>query len=216
MSKLNSTTLTIAAVLLVVLSLLVMATPLLRTTPGFTNRTGTQTFTPGGAFPTPQGGFTPGQGTTGQGFVLGQGGTGTGSTGTGGNTTRRFTGANRGASTLFRIGFLSGVTGTIVYALLLLVSLGAALGMFMTKAWGKILGIIMAIVYALLALVSTVPILLSGFLTQAGGSLGLSIGLNVLHLMLALAVIVLALIPARKLLTPAVPTTPVEQSAASA
>ncbi|HEY5159029.1 MAG TPA: hypothetical protein VII93_13800, partial [Anaerolineales bacterium] len=177
MSKLNSTTLTIAAILLVILALLVMATPLLRTTTGFTNRTGNRTFTPGSAFPTPQGGFTPGQG-----FVPGQGGTGTGGTGTGGNTPQRFTGANGGASTLFRIGFLSGVTGTIVYALLLLVSLGASLGMFMTKAWGKILGIIMAIVYALLALVSTVPILLSGFLTQAGGSLGLSIGLNVLHL----------------------------------
>ncbi|HEY5157812.1 MAG TPA: hypothetical protein VII93_07625, partial [Anaerolineales bacterium] len=78
------------------------------------------------------------------------------------------------------------------------------------------LGIIMAIVYALLALVSTVPLLLSGFLTRAGGSLGLSIGLNVLHLVLALAVIVLTLIPAKKLLTPAVPATPVEPPAAGA
>ena len=54
MSKLNSTTLTIAAILLVVLALLVMATPLVRTTTGFTNRTGNRTFTQGGPSPLPR------------------------------------------------------------------------------------------------------------------------------------------------------------------
>ena len=199
-TKLNAKTLMIGAVVLLVLALLVMATPLVRTTGG-ANRgsfNGTRTFN-GGAFPTPQGGFTGG--TNSQGFVPGQGTGGTGTGGTGTTTTRRFNGANGGTSTLFRLSFLNGITGTLVYAGLLLISLAAALGMFLTKTWGKILGILMGIVYAALALVSTLPLLLSGFLSRAIGAMALSIGLNVLHLVLAIAVIVLALIPAKKLLT---------------
>jgi hypothetical protein len=194
----------IAAVVLVVLALLVMATPLVSTA-GAANRgsfTGNRTFN-GGAFPTPQGGFT-GQGSTGQTFNGGTGGT-TGGTGT--TTTQRFSGANR-PTTFLRIGFLNGVEGTMVYAGLLLISLAAALGMFLTKTWGKILGILMGVVYAALALVSTLPLLLSGFLSRAIGGMALSIGLNVLHLVLALVVIVLALIPAKKLLTPVAPVAP--------
>ena len=207
-TKLNTKTLMIAAILLVVLALLVMATPLVRTTGGgFGNRTGNgtnRTFNPQG-FATPQGGYTGGQG-----FVPGQGGTGGNTTG---GTNPNFTGRrfNGGGVNLLRIGFLSGIEGTIIYAGLLLVSLAAAIGMFLTKAWGKILGILMGVVYAALALVSTLPILLSGFLSRALGAMALNIGLNVLHLVLALAVIVLALIPAKKLIAPIAPpaaTTP--------
>jgi hypothetical protein len=207
-TKLNAKTLMIAAVVLVILALLVMATPLVSTT-GAANRgsfTGNGTFN-GRAFATPQGGFT-GQGFTGQTFNGGTSGTTGGTTGgTGTTTTRGFTGANR-PTTLLRIGFLSGVEGTMVYAGLLLISLAAALGMFLTKAWGKILGILMGAVYAALALVSTLPLLFSGFLSRAIGGMALSIGFNVLHLVLALVVIVLALIPAKKLLTPVAPVAP--------
>ena len=204
-TKLNAKTLMIAAILLVVLALLVMATPLVSTTGGgFGNRTGNgtnRTFNPQG-FATPQGGYTGGTG--GQGFVPGQGGTGGNTTG---GTNPNYTGRrlNGGGTSLLRIGFLSGIEGTIIYAGLLLVSLAAAMGMFLTKAWGKILGILMGVVYAALALVSTLPILLSGFLSRALGAMALNIGLNVLHLVLAIAVIVLALIPAKKLIAPIAP-----------
>ena len=110
------------------------------------------------------------------------------------------------------LGLLSGMTGTIVYALALLVSLAAAMGMFITRRWGQILGIVMAVVYLVLALVSILPMLLMGFIQALNG---LSLGLSILHLVLAMAVIVLALIPARKLAAPVLPAAPVNPPAAS-
>jgi hypothetical protein len=218
MSKLNSNTLMIAAVVLVVLALLVMATPLLgvsgvsgrssfnRSSTGqFVPRTGTGTTSPGGQNGIP----TPGTGTQGQGFT---GSTG-GSQGLGNSTTTGRTFANRPSSSLLRISFLNGMTGTIVYALALLVALAAALGMFLAKRWGQILGIVMAVVYLLLALLSFLPMILAGFLR---GLNGLSLGLDILRLVLAIAVIVLALIPAKKVLVPATPATPATPPAASA
>jgi hypothetical protein len=209
----------IAAALLVVLALLVMATPLVRSTGG--GRTGAyaggfRSFNPQG-YATPQGGFTPGQGFPGS---TSSGGTSTNPYLSGGSSTnpnytgRRF---SAGSSSLFRIAFLNGIEGTIIYTFLLLISLAAALGMFMTKTWGKILGIVMGIVYAVLALVSTLPLLLSGFISRLGsGSLGLTLGLNILHLVLAIAVIVLAVIPAKKILVPITPDAPPAPPAAAA
>jgi hypothetical protein len=206
---LNTKLLPIAAVLLLVLALLFMATPLLSVSgtsgrTGFTRpsngqfvpRTGTGTTSPGGQNFIP----TPGTGSQGQGFT-GQGN----ST----NPTRQF-GARSGG--LLGFGLLSGMTGTIVYAIALLVSLAAAVGMFIAKRWGQVLGIVMAVVYLLLALVSFLPMILLGFLR---GLNALSLGLSILHLVLAMAVIVLALIPAKKVLVPVTPSTPATPPAAS-
>jgi len=205
---LNTKLLPIAALLLLVLALLFMATPLMRVS-GISGRTGAvrqfsgqfvpragtgNTTSPGGqnVFPT------PGTGTQGQGFP-GQG-----------NSTypRQFSGS--GSSSLLRLSFLSGITGTIVYAIALLVALAAAVGMFIAKRWGQILGIVMAVIYLLLALVSFLPMILSAFARNLNG---LNLGLGILRLVLAVAVIVLALIPARKVMTPAVPATPPAASA---
>jgi hypothetical protein len=214
MSRLNSKTLTVAGILLVILALLFLATPLLRTA-GVTGRTGTgltRRFNNNGSG---NGFFNPGSGSTdqggtngsqnnGQGFFLpGQGGTDQGQTTPNTTFPRRTT---TGLTSLFRLSFLSGITGTIVYGLLLLVSLGAALGMLMAKNWGRILGIILGVVYLLLALVSFVPTLLLGFAFRVSSPL--NIGLTVAHLVLAIAVIVLALIPAKKIMTPTAPETP--------
>ena len=210
-SKLNTKLLPIAAVLLLVLALLFMTTPLLRGSTAFTARTGanrqfTGTFVPrNGSGTTSQGGQnfipTPGTGSQGQGF-----------TGQGGTTfpNRQFAGQGSG---LLGLSLLSGLTGTIVYAIALLVSLAAALGMFLAKRWGQVLGILMAVVYLLLALVSFLPMILAGFLR---GLNSLSLGLSILHLVLAMAVIVLALIPAKKVTAPIVPVTPVTPPVASA
>jgi hypothetical protein len=202
MSKLNSKTLTVAAVVLMVLALLVMATPLLRVAgisgrSGFNRpsngqslpRPGTGTTTPGG-----QNGFpSQGSGLQGQGLP-GQGGS---------NFPNRQFGGRGGG--LLGLGLLSGMTGTIVYAIALLVSLAAAVGMFITRRWGQVLGIVMAVVYLLLALVSFLPMILLGFGRAVNG---LNLGLSILRLVLAMAVIVLALIPAKKLTAPATPATP--------
>ena len=194
---LNTKLLPIAAILLLVLALLVMATPLLRVS-GVTNRSGFnrqfngQTFPRAGTGTTAPGGQNgfPGQGgLQGQGSVPGQNGSNF--------PNRQFTGAG---SSLLRLSFLSGMTGTIVYAIALLVSLAAAVGMFITKRWGQVLGIVMAVVYFLLALVSFLPMILAGFARALNG---LSLGLSILRLVLAVAVIVLALIPAKKVTTPA-------------
>jgi len=207
MSKLNSKTLTIAAVVLMVLALLFMATPLLGVS-GFSGQAGSnRQFN--GQFPPRTGtGTTPsgGQnGFSGQGF---SGQTG-GSQGQGNSTnpTRQFPAGGR---SLLGFGLLSGMTGTIVYAIALLASLAAALGMFLTRRWGQVLGILMGVVYLILALVSVIPMLLSGFARALNG---LSLGLSILHLVLAIAVIVLALIPTRKILVPATPATPPAASA---
>jgi len=188
MSKLNSKTLTIAAVVLMVLALLFMATPLLRVS-GFSGRTGFNRQFNGQATPGGQNGF-PNQG---NGFQ-GQGNQ-TNPT----NSTRQFAGRTR---SFIGLGLLSGLTGTIVYAIALLVSLAAAVGMFITKRWGQVLGIAMAVVYLILGLVSFIPMLLLGFARALNG---LSLGLSILHLVLAIAVIILALIPAKKMTAPISP-----------
>jgi type IV secretory pathway TrbL component len=68
-----------------------------------------------------------------------------------------------------------------------------------------VLGIVMAVLYLILSLVTFLPTILLGF---ARGFNVLSLGLTILHVVLAIAVIVLALIPARKILAPTYPTGP--------
>jgi hypothetical protein len=104
-----------------------------------------------------------------------------------------------------RGGFLVGVTGAIVFFVALLVSLVAALGMLFTKRWGQVLGIITAVLYGLVGLVSLLPILLLG---SAGLRNPFSLILGIAHLLLALAVIVLASIPARPTAAPALADLP--------
>jgi hypothetical protein len=206
MSKLNSKTLMIGAGVLLLLALLFMATPLLRVT-GLSggNRTGfPRTFTgqttPGAPNRFPGfGNGTPGQGNS------------TSPTTPTNPTGRSFAGRSR---SLFSFTFLNGITGTIVYGLALLVSLLAAVGMFLIKRWGQVLGIVMGVLYLILAVVGLIPTIMVAF-TFARGFNPLSLGLNILHLVLAIAVIVLALIPAKKMLAPAAPVTPVTPPAAS-
>jgi hypothetical protein len=156
--------------------------------------------------------FGPGTGTGGQNFVPGQGDglqiQGNGVPGQGNsfqdnqtNPNRQFTTRGR---TLFGFGLLTGVTGTIIYGIALLISLAAAVGMFLTRRWGQVLGILMAVAYLLLGLLSFLPQLLLGF---ARGLNPLNLGLTVLHVVLAVAVIVLALIPAAPVATPPAPST---------
>jgi hypothetical protein len=194
MSKLNSKTLAIGAAILMVLALLFMATPLLRVT-GITgaNRTGFAGRFNGSATPGGQNGFPRfGNGTQGQ-------GNSTNPTTPTNPTTRQFP-ARTGS--VLGLGLLSGITGTIVYGIALLVSLVAAVGMFLIRRWGQVLGIVMGVIYLILALVSFLPLILAGFLR---GLNFLSLGLTILHIVLAVAVIVLALIPAKKMLAPASP-----------
>jgi hypothetical protein len=187
-----------------VLALLFMATPLL---PGSTALSARSGFTPqfnGQTLPRAPSGnrdYPAGTGTTTPGGQNGFPSTGSGLQGQGNSTnpTRQF-GARSGG--LLSFGLLSGMAGTIVYAIALLVSLAAAVGMFITRRWGQVLGIVMAVVYLILALVSFIPMLLLGFLR---GLNGLSLGLSILHLVLAIAVIVLASIPAKKMMVPAAP-----------
>jgi len=197
----NAKLLPIAAIVLIVLALLFMATPLLSSTRGFQ---GGRDFTPPANgqgfpnFPGGQNGFpNSGNDTQGQGLP-GQGGS---------NFPARQFGGQGG---LLGFGILNGMTGTIVYAIALLVSLAAAIGMFITKRWGQVLGIVMAVIYLLLALVSFVPMVLLSFMR---GLNSLSLGQGILHLVLAIAVIVLASIPAKKVLTPALPDNPPVASA---
>ncbi len=206
MSKLNSKTLTIAAVVLLVLALLFVATPLLRFS-GAAGRTGFNRqfngqITPGGQ----NGTRTPGTDSQGQGFTGPNGGFQ--SQGNSTNPNRQFA----GRSSLLRLSFLNGITGTIVYGIALLVSLAAALGMFLTRRWGQILGVIMAVIYLLLSLLSFLPLILLGFARALNG---LSLGLTIAHIILAISVIILAVIPAKKLMTQPLPGNPATPPAAS-
>jgi len=205
---LNTKILPIAAVVLLVLALLFMATPLLSVS-GVTGAG--RTFNSSGF--TPGQGFTPNQGTdqNGQGYVFQGPGSGGSTDGTQPSTTTGQPFVRQGGSGLLGFGLLSGMTGTIVYAIALLVSLAAAIGMFITKRWGQVLGIVMAVIYLLLALVSFIPVLLMSFIR---GLNGLSLGLSILHLVLAIAVIVLASIPAKKAIVP-VPAEPAAPPAAT-
>jgi hypothetical protein len=203
MSKLNSKTLPIAALVLLVLALLFLATPLLRVT-GISgaNRTGfTRQFT-GQTTPGARNGFPGlGNGTTGQ-------GNSTNPTSPTSPTGRSFAGRT---PSVFSFTFLNGTTGTLIYGFALLVSLVAAVGMFLTKRWGQLLGLLMGVIYLILAVVGLIPTILVAF-TFARGFNALSLGLSIVHLILAIAVIVLALIPAKKLLAPAAPSAPVTQA----
>jgi hypothetical protein len=181
---LNPTMLTIAAVLLIVLALLFLATPILRLTGGSAR---------GGNFPRQFNGQT---------FPGNRNGTGNGFQNPGGTTTTRPFGANR---TLLSLGFLQGTTSLIIYGFALLISLAAVIGMLSLKGWGKILGIIMAVVYLLLSLVSFLPTLLLG---RFGFSNPVSLILDILHLVLAIGVIIFALLPAKKAALPTVVTPP--------
>jgi hypothetical protein len=172
---LNPKLLPIAALVLVVLALLFMATPLLRASGG-PQRNGN--FVTQGNGQTPPRNIIPG-----------------------GGGVQRFFGSGSGASPRqisIGGGLLGGIAGSIFYFVLLLVSLAAAIGMFMTRRWGQVLGIILAVLYSLLGLVSLLPLLLS---ISFGVRNPISLILGVLHLLLAVSVIVLASIPAKKAAT---------------
>jgi hypothetical protein len=194
----NPKLLPIAALLLVVLALLFMATPLLRPAGAF-RRSGNFGNRGSGQSVPPNGFVFQGGGSQGQ-VVPGQGGGSQGqvSPGQGGQnfTGRRFS--------VFG-GLLGGFIGPVIYFIALLVSLAAAIGMFMTKRWGQVLGIIMAVLYFLLGLLSLLPILLTSF---TGLRNPLSLILGIVHLLLAVAVIVVASIPTKKVTTVAIPVTP--------
>lgn len=211
---LNASMLTIAAILLIVLALLFLASPLLGL-----NRAGGRGGNFNRQFNGQNGqnfpGFNPNGGTNGGGtgqapfFPNGQGGTGgTGGSGNGfrfqgGGTTGRTFGRN----SLLRLNFLRGTLATIIYGIALLASLAAVIGMLMVKRWGKILGIVMAVVYLLLALLSFLPtILLARFGAVFSNPLGLA--LNGLHLVLAVGVIVFASLPAKNVPAPVTLETP--------
>ena len=94
--------------------------------------------------------------------------------------------------------------GPIIGFIALLISLAAALGMLFTKLWGQVLGIIMAVIYFLLAIISLLPSLL---LRSFGIRNPLSFSFNIVQVLLAIAVIVLAAIAGRRTrsLVPATP-----------
>ncbi len=165
---LNTRLLPIAALLLVLLALLFLAAPLIRTTGGFQRTAIGQT---GPAL----------QGTGPQAPVGGGGTTG---------TTRRFTAGG---------GVLGGQVLVFIYFGMLLVSLAAAVGMLFTKRWGQVLAIIMGVLYGLFGLVSLLPMLL---IRVAGASNPINLILGIVHLLLAVAVIVLASIPGKPASTP--------------
>jgi hypothetical protein len=180
---LNTKLLTIAAVILLVLALLFMATPLLSPANSFQGGGNSNPPFDSQSLPGGQNGF-PGQGIDPQGQgIPGQNGVNV--------PNRQFSGQGG----LPGFGLLMGVRGTIVYAIALLISLAAAAGMFMAKRWGKIMGIIMAVIYGLLALINLLPTLLISIM---GIRNPMNLILSVVHLLLAIAVIVLAAIPAKK------------------
>ena len=193
---LNTKLMPIAAGILILLALLFMATPLLRQTRRFQGNGNIIRQGSGQSF---QPNATPGQGNAPQ-FFSGPGGgaQGQGFSGQSGSNfpNRRVIGG---------IGFLSGRSGPVVYFVALLISIAAALGMFFAKRWGQILGIFMAVLYLLAGLVSLLPILLISTLALRNSS---SLVLGIVHVLLAIAVIVLAAIPAKKVKAPVVVGTP--------
>jgi hypothetical protein len=161
---LNTKLLPIAALLLVLLALLFLAAPLIRTAGRF-QRSGNFVIQ------------TTGQGAS-QNGVPAQG---NGST----LPTQRMA--------------VGGRAGIIVYFVMLLVSLAAAVGMLLPKRWAQVLGIILAVLYGLLGLLSLLPLLLTR-LPVARNPVSLILG--VIHLLLAVAVIVLASIPGKPAAAP--------------
>lgn len=188
--KLNPKLLPIAALLLVVLALLFLATPLIRISGGLPN--GANIVTSGNN-PATQQNNPSGQAGGNQFFVGGSGAQVQGGTST---PTRRFT---------LGTGIMGGRGGIFVYFIALLIALTAAVGMLFTKRWGQVLGIIMAAIYCLLGLVSLLPIIL---ISAFGAGSPLSLVLGILRLLLALAVIVVASIPAKQASAPVVPVPP--------
>jgi hypothetical protein len=197
MKQINKTTLAIGAGVLLVLALLTLATPLMRSAnpvnqagfnrqfngqnfPGDQNNLPSQSF-PGQGFPGDQNGQAfPGQGQR----SLGQDG-----------QNFRSQGNISGFATLLRFNFLSGITGTIVFGVALIISIVAALGMLLAKRWGQVSGIFMAVIYLVMAVLAILPTILFMFRIGTGF---LTIVLDILRVLLAAAVIVLALLPARK------------------
>jgi hypothetical protein len=160
---LNTKLLPIAALLLVVLALLFLAAPLIRTAGG-TARAGN--------------------------FVTSGSGSGTG--------TQVVVGGGATTGTTRRIGIggaAVGRTGIILYFVMLLISLTAAVGMLFIKRWGVVLAVIMGVLYGLFGLVSSVLPLL--FIRFVGSPNPVNIILGFVHLLLAVAVIVLASIPGK-------------------
>lgn len=207
MLKMNAKILSVTAVLLLCLSLLYLATPLLRPASAFG---GPRTFTGQGLTSSDQGGgvqvITP----SGQGTILqGPGGDMQGfpSQGQGSPnfTQRQFSGGRPGG--LLSFGLLNGTNGIIIiYGIALLVSLAAAVGMLMTRNWGRILGIVMGVVYSSMALYGLLPALFIGSMVRrAGISVGGSLisWLTVVRLVMAVAVVVLAATSAKKVSKPA-------------
>jgi hypothetical protein len=184
---LNPKLLPIAALLLVILALLFMATPLIRASGGL-QRNGN--IVPQATGQTPPRAITPGGG-LGQRFIVGGGGTSPRQVTLGG-------------------GLLGGIAGSIFYFVLLLVALVAAVGMFIPRRLGQILGIIMAVIYGLLGLVSLLPLLLA---FSFGIRNPVSLILGIFHILLAVAVIVFASIPAKSVSTPVVASPPPAASA---
>jgi len=192
--ELNPTMLTVAAILLIVLALLFLASPLIQLNGGFQRGTN---------FPRQFTGQNGQGGGNGQPFFQGgQGGNGTQNPG-GTNLPGRQFGTRTG---LLRLGLLGGIGAIVIYGIALVASLAAVIGMLSVKRWGKVLGIVMGVIYLLLALVSFLPSLL--FSRFGGSSNPLSLILNGLHLVLAIAVIVFASIPAKNAVAPATTVTP--------
>jgi hypothetical protein len=170
-NNLNPKLLPFASLVLVLLALLFMATPLLRSTASFQGKSN---------------------------FVV----QGNGQSVIQNGTTVQGSGSSVPNRPVVRLGggAVSGATGAILYFVLLLIALVAAVGMLFTKRWGQVLGIIIAVLYGLLGLVSLLPVLL-------GIRNPLSLILGLVHLLLAVAVIVLASIPAKNGPIPARPVT---------
>lgn len=184
---LNPKLLPIAALALVVLALLFMATPLLLVS-----------------------GNLQGNGNI---VIQGNGLSGPQTLAPGGGTVQKFSAGGNGSQgprVTSGSGMLNGSAGAIFYFVLVLVSLAAAVGMYLTKRWGQVLGIIMAVLYGISGLVSLLATLLIN-LPGIGNPLSLILHLDLIlhfvHVLLAAAVIVLAAIPAQKLPTPTVPAT---------
>ncbi len=193
---LNPKLLSIAALLLVVLALLFLATPLIRPASSF-QRGGNIVIQGNGQSVTQNG--SSGQGTGNQFFIGGGGGSQSQVLPVQGGTNlpaRRFVTGS---------GLMGGRGGIIVYFIALLVSLAAAVGMFIIKRWGQVLGIIMAVLYTLLGLVSLLPIIL---MSLFGMPNPVNLILGIVRLLLAIAVIVLASIPAKPVAATVIPAIP--------
>jgi len=165
---LNARMLSLAALALVVLALLFQAAPLIRTA-GLRRSANFGAAGNGQALPQGQSGGT-------QLFV-------------GGGAGQLQGGTNTSARRVLVGGGFSRVT-ILIYFVMLLISLAAAIGMLFTKRWAQVLGIIMAVLYGLMGLLSLVPMLL-GFVVPV------TLILGIVHLLLAVAVIVLASIPGK-------------------